>query len=68
MLGTKHETFRTRGVGICYPQVTMSAINGDKARFHRIRKSKLALRERSREMRKKIEAAKIPAAPTGAQL
>jgi hypothetical protein len=35
----------------------MSSINGDKSRFHRIRKSKLALRERSREMRKKLVAA-----------
>jgi hypothetical protein len=37
----------------------MSAINGDKARFHRIRKKKLALRERSQELRKK--AALLPA-------
>ncbi len=40
----------------------MSSINGDKSRFHRIRKSKLALRERSRELRKKLEAAAAPVA------
>jgi hypothetical protein len=44
----------------------MSAINGDKARFHRERKGKLARRERSRALRKKIAAA--PVRPTGAQL
>jgi len=41
----------------------MSAINGDKARFHRIRKSRLASRERSRAMRKSLleaAAAKPP--------
>jgi hypothetical protein len=39
----------------------MSAINGDKARFHRIRKSRLATRERSREIRKTLaEAASKP--------
>ena len=32
----------------------MSAINGDKARFHRERKAKLARRERSRLLRKKL--------------
>jgi len=32
----------------------MSAINGDKARFHRERKSKLARRERSQALRKKL--------------
>jgi hypothetical protein len=46
----------------------MSAINGDKSRFHRIRKSKLALRVRSQELRKKLADAKTPARPTGAQL
>jgi len=30
----------------------MSAINGDKARFHRIRKQKIARRKRKREMLK----------------
>jgi hypothetical protein len=32
---------------------TMSKINGDKARFHRMRKKKLALRERKEALRKK---------------
>jgi hypothetical protein len=41
----------------------MSSINGDKSRFHRIRKSKLALRERSREIRKKLVAAAAAIAP-----
>jgi hypothetical protein len=45
----------------------MSAINGDKARFHRIRKQKLALRERSQVLRKKA-AAHSPVRPTGSQL
>ena len=45
----------------------MSAINGDKARFHRERKAKLARRELSRAMRKKI-AAGLPIKPTGANL
>ena len=35
----------------------MSAINGDKARFHRERKGKLARRERSQALRKKLVAA-----------
>jgi hypothetical protein len=35
----------------------MSAINGDKARFNRIRKAKLALRERSKALRLKLAAA-----------
>jgi len=46
---------------------TMSALNGDKARFHRERKSKLARRERSRELRKKL-ASRSPKRATGAQL
>lgn len=45
----------------------MSAINGDKARFHRERKAKLARREISKAIRKKI-AAGTPVKPTGAQL
>jgi hypothetical protein len=45
----------------------MSAFNGDKARFHRERKSKLARRERSQALRKKI-AARAPARPGGGQL
>lgn len=38
----------------CYAWVNMSAINGDKARFHRVRKHKLALRERSQVIRKQL--------------
>jgi hypothetical protein len=45
----------------------MSAINGDKARFNRERKGKLARRERSRAIRKKL-APETPVKPTGAQL
>jgi hypothetical protein len=45
----------------------MSAINGDKARFHRERKGKLARRERSQALRKKL-VSRQPARPTGAQL
>jgi hypothetical protein len=45
----------------------MSAINGDKARFHRERKSKLARRERSRALRKKLTA-QLPARPAGDQV
>jgi len=42
----------------------MSAINGDKARFHRRRKQRIAGRERMQELRKKLKlvaAAKEPA-------
>ena len=35
----------------------MSAINGDKARFNRIRKAKLAQRERNKALRLKLAAA-----------
>jgi hypothetical protein len=45
----------------------MSALNGDKARFHRERKAKLARRERSQALRKKI-ADQLPPAPGGARL
>ena len=45
----------------------MSALNGDKARFHRERKGKLARRERSQALRKKITT-RAPARPGGAQL
>ena len=45
----------------------MSEINGDKARFHRERKSKLARRERSRVLRKKLPAAAVKR-PTGGDL
>jgi len=34
----------------------MSAINGDKARFNRVRKHKLALRERSQALRSQLAA------------
>jgi hypothetical protein len=49
----------------------MSATTGDKARFHRERKGKIARRERGRILRKKIAdaaAVAVPAVPTGAQL
>jgi hypothetical protein len=47
----------------------MSAINGDKARFHRQRKSKLARRERSQALRKKVTIpSRTPARPGGAML
>jgi len=45
----------------------MSQLNGDKARFHRERKSKLARRERSQALRKKA-ATRSPLRPTGRQL
>jgi hypothetical protein len=45
----------------------MSALNGDKARFNRERKSKLARRERSQALRKKLKAYILPR-PTGTQL
>ncbi|MEI9974153.1 MAG: hypothetical protein WDO73_20135 [Ignavibacteriota bacterium] len=45
----------------------MSAINGDKARFNRERKGKLARRERSQEIRKKLAPA-TPEKPTGKSL
>jgi len=44
----------------------MSGINGDKARFNRVRRHKLALRERSQAIRKELAAAaaaKTPGAP-----
>jgi hypothetical protein len=45
----------------------MSALNGDKARFHRQRKQKLAKRERNRELRKKLMAP-APRRPSGRDL
>jgi hypothetical protein len=45
----------------------MSAINGDKARFHRERKAKLARRERTQSLRKKVPN-KSPKRPGGASL
>jgi hypothetical protein len=38
----------------------MSAINGDKARFNRERKGKLARRERSQALRKKLAGQASP--------
>lgn len=44
----------------------MSAINGDKARFHRIRKQKIARRKRKNEILNAAAAPPKPAdAPTG---
>jgi len=45
----------------------MSEFNGDKSRFHRERKSKLARRERSKVLRKKSNL-RTPARPNGGQL
>jgi hypothetical protein len=45
----------------------MSALNGDKARFHRQRKAKLARRESSQALRKKI-AVRAAARPSGRDL
>jgi len=58
---------RARRQELCYPWGTMSAINGDKARFHRIRKGKLARRERSQALRRKLNLSSIKP-PTGADL
>jgi len=41
----------------------MSGINGDKARFNRVRKNKLALRERSQAIRKQMAAAAAAKTP-----
>ena len=40
----------------------MSALNGDKARFNRERRAKLAQRERSQAMRRKLKDRKPPSA------
>jgi hypothetical protein len=53
--------------GFCYAWITMSALNGDKARFYRIRKNKLARRERIQALRKKL-AAPAPKHPDGRNL
>jgi hypothetical protein len=45
----------------------MSALNGDKARFHRERKKKLARRERSQALLKKL-ANSAPRRPDGRDL
>ena len=47
----------------CYPEITMSSINGDKARFHRIQKGKAVRRERMRVLRKKLADAAAVAKP-----
>lgn len=41
----------------------MSRINGDKARYNRLRKQKIARRLRNNEMLKKLSVAKPVAAP-----
>jgi hypothetical protein len=46
----------------------MSAINGDKARFNRIRKSRLARKERFLEMRKKLTESAAVKRPDGRDL
>jgi hypothetical protein len=44
-------------------ELKMSGINGDKARFHRERKQKIARRKRTRELWKSLaEGRKLPAA------
>jgi hypothetical protein len=45
----------------------MSALNGDKARFNRQRKQKLAKRERTWELRKKLMGP-APRQPSGRDL
>jgi len=40
----------------------MSGINGDKARFHRARKKKIAKRKRTRELLNLAKGSKSPAA------
>lgn len=51
----------------CYPWGIMSALNGDKARFNRERKAKLARRERSQAVRRKLKNHAPPRA-AGTQL
>jgi len=46
----------------------MSALNGDKARFHRQRKGKLARRESSQALRKKLAARAVVRPPSGRDL
>jgi hypothetical protein len=41
----------------------MSGINGDKARFHRVRKQKIARRERKRKFLKSLADLRNSAAP-----
>jgi hypothetical protein len=40
----------------------MSAINGDKSRFNRVRKQRIALRQRTRELLKNMTSQPKPAA------
>ena len=50
-----------------YAWGTMSALNGDKARFNRERRAKLARRERSQAIRRKLRD-RTPPRATGTQL
>jgi hypothetical protein len=69
-----HHSLDVRSDTICpiaphkfwYPCGTMSALNGDKARFNRERRAKLARRERSQAIRRKLKD-RTPR-PTGTQL
>lgn len=45
----------------------MSGINGDKSRFHRIRKQKIARRIRNREMLKSLAEQRTPDAGSPAE-
>jgi hypothetical protein len=45
----------------------MSGINGDKARFHRERKQKIAKRNRNRELLKSLTEQPKPAAASGSK-
>ena len=58
---------RSAAAEFCYPRGTMSALNGDKARFNRERRAKLARRERSQAIRRKLKDRTRPRA-TGTQL
>jgi len=44
-------------------ELTMSGINGDKSRFHRERKQKIARRSRNRGLWKRLAEERKPAAP-----
>jgi len=45
----------------------MSRINGDKSRFHRVRKQRIAQRQRNRELLKNMASQPKPASSTGSQ-
>jgi hypothetical protein len=62
---TENSGLQRRRLWYCWS--TMSALNGDKARFNRERKSKLARRERSQALRKRLKGYTLPRA-TGTQL